>query len=113
MPEMDGWELARRLRQPLHERPAIVMLSALTLDKNHELGHERLHDDYLMKPVDFRQLLEKIHTLLNIEWVYEEASPTRRTRRSLTPSASACLAISSTSSFVWDGSVTSAASSTN
>jgi signal transduction histidine kinase/DNA-binding NarL/FixJ family response regulator len=72
MPEMDGWELARHLRQRLRERPAIVMLSALTIDKNRELGPERLHDDYLMKPVDFRQLLEKIHTLLNIEWVYED-----------------------------------------
>ena len=75
MPEMDGWELARRLRQTLHERPAIVMLSALTLDKSQEHAPERLHDDYLMKPVDFRQLLEKIHTLLNIEWVYEETMP--------------------------------------
>jgi hypothetical protein len=24
-----------------------------------------------MKPVDLRQLLQKIHTLLNIEWTYE------------------------------------------
>ena len=72
MPEMDGWELANRLRHALRERTAIVMLSALTLDKNQEHAPERLHDDYLMKPVDFRQLLEKIHTLLNIEWVYDE-----------------------------------------
>jgi hypothetical protein len=32
-----------------------------------------MHDDYVMKPVDFRQLLEKIHTLLNIEWTYADA----------------------------------------
>ncbi len=75
MPEMDGWELARRLRQSLREQPAIVMLSALTMDKSQESAPERLHNGYLMKPVDFRQLLEKIHTLLNIEWVYEEPAP--------------------------------------
>ena len=75
MPEMDGWELARRLRQTLSEQPAIVMLSALTMDKSQESAPERLHNGYLMKPVDFRQLLAKIHTLLNIEWVYEEPAP--------------------------------------
>jgi hypothetical protein len=32
---------------------------------------ERLHDDYLMKPIDLRQLLKTIHVLLNIEWVYD------------------------------------------
>lgn len=48
------------------------MLSALALDKNREVGPERVHDDYLMKPLDLRQLLEKLHALLNIDWVYAE-----------------------------------------
>ncbi|MPZ55256.1 MAG: response regulator [Rhizobiales bacterium] len=74
MPEMDGWEVARRLRQDMRERSAIVMLSALAIDKSRELGPDRMHDDYLMKPLDVRQLLEKIHTLLDIEWVYESVN---------------------------------------
>lgn len=85
MPDMDGWELGARLRQTLQERCAIVMLSALAPDKQREVEPERIHDDYLMKPLDLRQLLEKIHALLNIEWIYSEdqaASP---------PSASAVL----------------------
>jgi signal transduction histidine kinase/ActR/RegA family two-component response regulator len=80
MPEMDGWEVASRIRESVAERPAIVMLSANTIDKTYEVGPARLHDDYLMKPVDLRQLLEKIHTLLDIEWTYESADGPPRPR---------------------------------
>ena len=36
----------------------------------------RQFDDYLMKPIDLRQLLKKIHALLGIEWLYH-AEPAR------------------------------------
>jgi DNA-binding LytR/AlgR family response regulator len=71
MPEMDGWEVARRLRQTSRERTAIVVLSANAIDPSRLLEGERLHDDYVMKPIDLRQLLKKIHALLDIEWTYE------------------------------------------
>ena len=71
MPEMDGWEVARRLRQTSRERAAIVILSANAIDPSRLLEGERLHDDYVMKPIDLRQLLKKIHALLDIEWTYE------------------------------------------
>jgi signal transduction histidine kinase/CheY-like chemotaxis protein len=68
MPEMDGWTLARHLRQTLRERPAIIMLSALAIDQEHAVEPDRVYDDYLLKPLDLRQLMEKFHTLLDIEW---------------------------------------------
>ncbi|HMK81371.1 MAG TPA: ATP-binding protein [Xanthobacteraceae bacterium] len=71
MPDINGWEVARRLRRTASERLAIVMLSALAPDKAHALEHERLHDGYLMKPVHLRQLLEQMHILLDIEWTYD------------------------------------------
>jgi CheY-like chemotaxis protein len=76
MPEMDGWQVAQRLRQLSPERVAIVVLSANAIDAARLMDGERLHDDYLMKPIDLRQLLKTIHALLNIEWIYglEEAS---------------------------------------
>jgi hypothetical protein len=46
-------------------------LSANAIDPSRLLEGERLHDDYVMKPIDLRQLLKKIHALLNIEWTYE------------------------------------------
>ena len=71
MPEMDGWEVAQSIRRQPGERIAIVMLSANPIDPNHMLDAGRLYDDCLMKPIDLRQLLKKIHALLNIEWIYD------------------------------------------
>ena len=81
MPEMDGWEVARRLRQTSRERTAIVILSANAIDPSRLLEGERLHDDYVMKPIDLRQLLKKIHALLDIEWTYEPEPRSRRACR--------------------------------
>jgi CheY-like chemotaxis protein len=77
MPEMDGWEVAQRLRRQQGKRAAILMLSANAIDPHHMLEAERLYDDTLMKPIDLRQLLKKIHALVDIEWLYETeaASP--------------------------------------
>jgi response regulator RpfG family c-di-GMP phosphodiesterase len=74
MPEMDGWQVAQRLRRSSRERTAIVMLSANAIDPSQLPEAERLYDDYLMKPIDLRQLLKKIHALLDIEWTYEAES---------------------------------------
>jgi CheY-like chemotaxis protein len=71
MPEMNGWQVAQRLRRLARQRAAIVMLSANAIDPSGLLEAERLYDDSLMKPIDLRQLLKKIHALLNIEWTYE------------------------------------------
>jgi signal transduction histidine kinase/CheY-like chemotaxis protein len=71
MPEMDGWQVAQRLRRQPRHRAAILILSANAVDPHHMAGAEGLYDDTLMKPIDLRQLLKKIHTLLDIEWTYE------------------------------------------
>ena len=43
--------------------------------RNHMLDADRLYDDMLMKPIDLRQLLKKIHALLNIAWLYDAEAP--------------------------------------
>jgi signal transduction histidine kinase/ActR/RegA family two-component response regulator len=68
MPEMDGWEVADALRRRSEERPAIVMLSALAVEKSAEVKPDRAYDHYLIKPVNLLQLMEKLHALLDIEW---------------------------------------------
>jgi CheY-like chemotaxis protein len=68
MPGMDGWTVARLLRQSKRERPAIIMLSALTMEKEREFEPDRAYDDYMIKPLDLRQMLKKFHTLLDVKW---------------------------------------------
>ncbi|MBV8745394.1 MAG: response regulator, partial [Xanthobacteraceae bacterium] len=70
MPEMDGWEVADALHRGVDERPAIVMLSALTVDKSAEVKPDRAFDHYLIKPINLRQLMEKLRALLDIEWTH-------------------------------------------
>lgn len=75
MPDMDGWQVAQQLHRT-KDRPAIVMVSAFAPDPKRKVDPFPVNDDYLIKPFDLRQLLGKIHALLNIQWVYDEKAPT-------------------------------------
>ncbi|MBO0752702.1 MAG: response regulator, partial [Bradyrhizobiaceae bacterium] len=74
MPGIDGWAVARRLRQMLRERSGIIMLSALAMDHERAIDCDQLHDAYVTKPINLRQLLDKIRTLLGIEWIVDDNS---------------------------------------
>ena len=87
MPDMDGWQAAQHLRQMRPDRPAIVMLSAFAPEPKRKAEPYPVNDDYLIKPFDLRQLLGKIHALLDIKWVYDEQpAKTSITAAMLTPS---------------------------
>jgi DNA-binding response OmpR family regulator len=65
MPEMNGAELARRLRaHPRTARLPIVMLSASTEDADILAGYEGGADEYISKPVQLAILRVKIDALL-------------------------------------------------
>ena len=72
MPIMDGFEMMHHLRQtPLKEIPIIVSsASVFEIDKQKSL--EAGGDDFLPKPVQAEELLEKLQKLLCLEWVYEQ-----------------------------------------
>lgn len=63
------------------------MLSAFAPDPKHKADPYPVNDDYLIKPFDLRQLLGKIHALLDIEWVHDESpdAPAIITAEMLTP----------------------------
>jgi CheY-like chemotaxis protein len=71
MPELDGFETTRRLRQRASgDDSVIIALSANAFE------HTRLRslaagcDDFLSKPIDITELLTRLETHLHVEWIY-------------------------------------------
>jgi len=79
MPEMDGYELARRIRKLESanggKRTPIVACTANALGGEAEICFAAGMDDYLVKPVELRQLLTKLDQWLPIA---EAAAPLDR-----------------------------------
>ena len=65
MPGLDGWELARRLRENGAAQAKIVMLSASAVEEHGAAIAANHHDAFLMKPVDADLLIETIADLLD------------------------------------------------
>jgi len=58
MPEMDGWTVMERLRKlPLHERPRIVIVSALTGPEEKAKATALGADAFVPKPFDVEELI--------------------------------------------------------
>ena len=75
MPGMTGWELAERLRASERPDTPIIMVSANAYENRRNAGAQSHHDDFIVKPVDFWQLLEKVGQHLRLEWLYEDPEP--------------------------------------
>ncbi len=67
MPEMDGFEVCRRLREDarFHTVP-VIFLTALDDNQSRLRGLEMMGDDYLTKPIDSKLLLAKIASVLRL-----------------------------------------------
>ena len=69
MPEMDGWQLARSLRETAAQEAAILVVSAHPDDPTARFGERPLHDAFLPKPISLHGLIETLGRLLRLEWV--------------------------------------------
>jgi two-component system, OmpR family, alkaline phosphatase synthesis response regulator PhoP len=63
MPELDGWEVARRLREN-DPRTPIIMLTAKGDDADKIVGLDMGADDYLAKPFNPRELVSRVKAVL-------------------------------------------------
>lgn len=63
MPEMDGYELARNVRECYQTLP-IMMVTVLGDYMYKEKGFEIGIDDYLVKPIDVKEMLLRVKALL-------------------------------------------------
>ncbi|MCB9005734.1 MAG: response regulator transcription factor [Ardenticatenaceae bacterium] len=62
MPEVDGWEVCRRVRT--HSNLPILMLTARDDDIDKIVGLEMGADDYLTKPFNPRELVARVRAIL-------------------------------------------------
>lgn len=73
MPVMDGYEMTRQLRQlPEFKTTIIIAISANAFAVDRAQSLESGCNDFLPKPVEAEQLLQKIKDYLDVSWIYEE-----------------------------------------
>ena len=70
MPNTDGWQLATQLRSLGYNQP-IIMVSA----NPREDQWASVYDDYIVKPIQLNDLLEKIGNVLQVDWIQSSATP--------------------------------------
>lgn len=63
MPQMNGYELIRTLREAGDQRPAI-MLTAMNTFAHKKEGFASGIDDYMTKPIDYEELIWRIEAIL-------------------------------------------------
>jgi len=65
LPEIDGWEATRRLKNnPETRHIPIIVLSAHAMTNDREIALGAGADEFDTKPVQFERLIEKIQSLL-------------------------------------------------
>lgn len=63
MPEMDGYALTKVLRDSNYDMPILMVTAKETLDDK-KLGFSMGTDDYMVKPIDFDEMLLRVAALL-------------------------------------------------
>ncbi|MBD1937107.1 response regulator [Microcoleus sp. FACHB-68] len=72
MPVLDGFEMMRRLRlSPQLKNLVVIVSSASVFAKDQHKSSEAGGNDFIPKPIQGEQLLEKLQKYLQIEWIYE------------------------------------------
>ncbi|MEL7038850.1 MAG: PAS domain S-box protein [Cyanobacteria bacterium J06592_8] len=73
MPQVDGFEMTRQLRQiPEFKQTKIVATSASVFSLDRQKSQESGCDAFVPKPLQLEDLLETLQALLKITWIYEE-----------------------------------------
>jgi len=74
MPVMDGWEACYIIKKVHQSNIPIAIVSANAYDKNLENAAEIVSEDFMVKPVNFEELLDWMGAKLSVEWIYESTS---------------------------------------
>ncbi len=79
MPVSDGFEMMRRLRQSMELKDVVIIVSSASVfDTDQQKSLESGGDDFLPKPVQADELLQKLKKHLGLEWIYEQKDDDQR-----------------------------------
>jgi CheY-like chemotaxis protein len=73
MPDLSGWEVARRIRSRHGSALPILMVSADAGSERNLPENQGLHDGYLIKPFALEALLDQVGTLLSLQWHHSDS----------------------------------------
>lgn len=88
MPQMDGFELTRQLRQRQElQETIIIAVSASAFDQTKAQSLQAGCQTFLPKPIEKKQLLDLLQTSLRIEWTYKtsEGEPANPAQQEIAP----------------------------
>jgi predicted ATPase/signal transduction histidine kinase/DNA-binding NarL/FixJ family response regulator/tRNA A-37 threonylcarbamoyl transferase component Bud32 len=72
MPIMDGFETTRQLRSlPALKDVIVIAISASVFEFNQQMSREAYCNDFVSKPIQEADLLEKLQIYLGLEWIDE------------------------------------------
>ena len=71
MPNLDGYELTRQLRDAGYEIP-VLMITAKESIQDKQTGFDTGADDYMVKPVDMTEMLLRVRALLRRSHINSE-----------------------------------------
>ncbi|MDC0835483.1 ATP-binding protein [Geitlerinema sp. CS-897] len=82
MPELDGFEMMRQLRKmPQFQTLPIIVSSASVFETDRHRSLDMGGNEFLAKPVQVEELLDKLQRLLQLEWVYREPQSDEESNR--------------------------------
>lgn len=75
MPVMDGLEMTRKLRKlPEFQKIPIIASSASVFNINCQNTQDSGCDEFIPKPIQAKELIDKIGKCLGLQWIYEDAA---------------------------------------
>jgi PAS domain S-box-containing protein len=81
MPVMDGYQMVKQLRQlPEFQQTVILAISANAFEVDRVQSLDSGCNDFLAKPIQAKELLNKIKSYLNLSWIYDPENETQYPR---------------------------------
>ncbi|OUL22508.1 PAS domain S-box protein [Nostoc sp. 106C] len=76
MPELDGFELIKRIRESeTYKNIIIIVSSASVFESDQHRSIEAGGNDFMAKPIQASVLFQKMRHYLNLDWIYEQKKP--------------------------------------